>query len=176
MGSPSSRGPRRPLWRNRRWASPVRLQSGVRADTAGHGKWNELILHTFASVDGFPWGAFLAGRNRNLYGTTQGSPVSNSEVYELSSTSNGWDLTVLYTDGAGPGLRMNGPGNLYGEMGPGQYEHGAIAELSPGSGGWIYTDIYDFCSQYNWGRRLRNHSADTDRNWPIPRTPPQLCK
>jgi uncharacterized repeat protein (TIGR03803 family) len=110
-----------------------------------NGSWNETILHTFASADGFPWGAFVNDSAGNLYGTTDGGPISNSEVYELSPASNTWTFSVLYTDGAGPGLIMDGLGNLYGAIGPGDYFGlGAIGELSPGSSGWTYTQLYGF--------------------------------
>src|ERR1700733_3026062 len=104
-----------------------------------NGKWREAILHTFASQDGSPWGALIFDRSGNLYGTTDGGPVSNSEVFELTSAGGAWNFSALYTNGAGPGLLMDGTGNLYGQMGPGDYYGaGAIAELSPGSGGWAY--------------------------------------
>src|SRR6202034_4759532 len=47
------------------------------------------------------------------------------------------------------GVLMDGQGNLYGEMGPGQNHGGAGAELSPGSNGWVYTQLYSFCNQYS---------------------------
>jgi uncharacterized repeat protein (TIGR03803 family) len=113
-----------------------------------NGSMHETILHTFASVDGSPWGAFIADGAGNLYGTTVGGPISNSEVYELSSGSNGWDFSVLYNGGAGPGLLIDGFGNLYGSIGPGDYFGlGALGELSPSSSGWSYTQLYSFTCQ-----------------------------
>jgi uncharacterized repeat protein (TIGR03803 family) len=114
-----------------------------------NGSVHETILHKFASVDGSPWGAFIADGAGNLYGTTVGGPVSNSEVYELSPGSNGWDFSVLYSQGAGPGLLMDGLGNLYGSMGPGNSQLGAIGELSPSSSDWAYTQLYSICDQYS---------------------------
>ena len=56
---------------------------------------------------------------------------------------------MIYGDNAGPGIVSDKLGNLYGEIGPGDYFHvGAIGELSPSSGGWVYTQLYSFCSQY----------------------------
>jgi len=113
-----------------------------------NGNWKEIILHTFAVGDGTPWGALISDPTGNLYGTTVGGPISNSEVFELSPGTQGWSFSTLYTDGAGPGLLMDNAGNLYGDMGPGQYKYyGAIAELSPGSDGWTYTALYSFCDQ-----------------------------
>jgi hypothetical protein len=65
-------------------------------------------------------------------------------VFQLSHTAAGWNNTVFYSDGAGPGVLIDGLGNLYGEMGPGQYQGGAIAELSPGASGWTYTPLHSF--------------------------------
>jgi uncharacterized repeat protein (TIGR03803 family) len=115
-----------------------------------NGSWNETILHTFASIDGSPWGAFIRDNAGNFYGTTVGGPISNSEAYELSPGSDGWNFSVLYSDGAGPGLLMDNLGNFYGSIGPGDYfGAGAIGELSPSTGGWTYTQLYSFCSQGN---------------------------
>jgi len=70
-------------------------------------------------------------------------------VFELTPGPSGWSFTPLYTDGAGPGLLIDGAGNLYGPMGPGEYKYyGAIGELSPGSDGWTYTALYSFCSTF----------------------------
>jgi uncharacterized repeat protein (TIGR03803 family) len=108
-------------------------------------RWSQTILHNFASRDGSPWGALVLDRARNLYGTTDGGPGSNSEVFELSPVSGGWSFSVLYTDGAGPGLLLDKAGNLYGAIGPGDYFGiGAVGELSPGSDGWTYTDLFNF--------------------------------
>ncbi|HXM24292.1 MAG TPA: choice-of-anchor tandem repeat GloVer-containing protein [Terriglobales bacterium] len=110
-----------------------------------NGNWKETILHTFASADGSPWGAFIRDRAGNLYGTTVGGPISNSEVFELSPTSRGWSYSILYTNGAGPGLLMDRVGNLYGAIGGGNYFGiGAIGDLSRGSNGWAYADLFNF--------------------------------
>jgi uncharacterized repeat protein (TIGR03803 family) len=53
---------------------------------------------------------------------------------------------VLYMDGAGPGLLMDKAGNLYGDIGPGDYYGaGAIGKLSSTSNGWVYTQLYSYC-------------------------------
>ena len=108
---------------------------------AGDG-WNEGLLHSFTSADGFPWGALVSDQLGDLYGTTV---AGNSEVFELSATPHGWGFSVLYTGGAGPGVVLDGAGNVYGAIGPGNYYGiGAIGEISPGSQGWNYTDLANF--------------------------------
>jgi hypothetical protein len=111
----------------------------------GKGNWKEAILHSFTRRDGSPWGALISDRAGGIYGTTVGGPVSNSEVFELSPTSRGWRYSILYTDGAGPGLVLDKVGNLYGAIGPGDYFGiGAVGELSRGTNGWAYTDLFNF--------------------------------
>jgi hypothetical protein len=108
-----------------------------------NGKWKETIIRDSSNKDGSPWGPLIFDASGNLYGTTQG------EAFELSSGSGEWTYSVLYSDGAFPGLLMDGAGNLYGDMGPGAYEYyGAIAELSSGSSGWTYIALYSFCSPH----------------------------
>ncbi len=109
-----------------------------------NGKWSEAVLHVFAANDGSPWGSFVTDKSKNLYGTTLGGPASNSDVYEIAPRMGGWHLTVLYTDGAGPGLVSDHSGNLFGAIGVGgDHGIGALGELSPGDNGWNYTDLFD---------------------------------
>jgi uncharacterized repeat protein (TIGR03803 family) len=72
-------------------------------------------------------------------------PIDTWGVFELWRDARRWSNTVLYSGNAGPGVASDEFGNLYGEMGRGQYKYGAIAELSPGSSGWNYADLYSFC-------------------------------
>ena len=112
-----------------------------------NGSWKEAIVHDFTAGAGgaFPWGNLVIDGSRNLYGTMSGyGSFAVGGVFNLVPGSGGWSYGVLYSDGAGPGLLMDGAGNLYGDMGPGQYQGGAIGELSPGSGGWTYTQLYSF--------------------------------
>jgi len=116
------------------------------------GGWRQVILHSFSagSDGGDPWGGLVLDKNGNVYGTLLGEPpYADWGVFELSHTPGGWTNTVIYTDAAGPGLLIDGSGNLYGGMAPGQYGYAAIGELSPGSNGWTYTAIYSFCKQQN---------------------------
>jgi uncharacterized repeat protein (TIGR03803 family) len=112
-----------------------------------NGNWHETILHTFASIDGSPWGVFVRVAGK-LYGTTVGGPVSDSEAYQLTPGTGGWGFDAIYADGAGPGLLPDALGNLYGSIGPGDYfGAGAIGVLSSGSGTWTYAQLYSFCGQ-----------------------------
>ena len=110
----------------------------------GGGKWEEKTLFSFVVDDGSPWGPLILEGNGNLYGTTLG-PAINSGVYELSPGLGGWSYSVVYSNGAGPGVVMDQAGNLYGNIGPGNYFGiGAIGELSPGTDGWTYSDLANF--------------------------------
>jgi uncharacterized repeat protein (TIGR03803 family) len=117
-----------------------------------NGRWKEAILHSFtAGSDGaIPWGVMVLDQSGNLYGSLLGdNGLGGSGVFWLSSKLGGWSNQLIYTDGAGPGLLMDEPGNLYGEIGPGETKfYGAIGELSPGSNGWAYTELYSFCLTY----------------------------
>jgi hypothetical protein len=112
-----------------------------------HGMWKELILHTFTGgADGaFPDSGLVLDRAGNLHGTVQGDIRPDvGGVFELSRNATGWVNTMLYSGNVGQGIASDKLGNLYGEMGSGQYKYGAIAELSPGASadGWVYTPLY----------------------------------
>jgi hypothetical protein len=114
------------------------------------GTWGETILHAFSAGSGGanPWGGLILDGSGNLYGTMPLGTNYIGGVFELSPGSAGWAFSVLYTESSGPGLLMDKLGDLYGDMGDGQYKYyGAIAELSPGPGGWTYTALYSFCGQ-----------------------------
>jgi hypothetical protein len=115
------------------------------------GHWRFTVLYEFlAGDDGeSPWGALIFDQAGNLYGTTErDGGLGPSTAFELSPGPDGWTHTVLYDNGAGPGLLLDKAGNLYGSIGPGDYySAGAIGELSPGENGWTYTQLYSFCSQ-----------------------------
>jgi hypothetical protein len=110
----------------------------------GNNQWSETILHTFLSAEGSPWGAFVMDGAGNLYGTTSGADT-NAGVYQLSPGLGGWNYSVVYSDGAGPGLVFDRAGSLYGNIGPGNYfSIGVIGELSPGTNDWLYSDLANF--------------------------------
>ena len=135
-----------------------------------NGRWWESTLYVFTGGNGgcCPDGNLVRDSAGNLYGTMAGdSSAAISGVFDLTPGSDGWDFAVLYgrepvPGGTGPGLLMDGLGNLYGEMGPGQDKAGAIGELSPGSSRWAYTQLYSFCNE--------NSCPDGE----IPPTPPIL--
>jgi uncharacterized repeat protein (TIGR03803 family) len=111
------------------------------------GGWHFGVVYEFTgdSDGGDPWGGLISDSSGNLYGTTLGASLTPSTVFELSPSSRGWIHTVIYSNGAGPGLLVDKVGNLYGPIGGGNYFGiGAIGELSPGSDGWVYTDLANF--------------------------------
>jgi uncharacterized repeat protein (TIGR03803 family) len=112
------------------------------------GGWAFVVLYEFAggSDGAYPSGIVIFDGEGNLYGTLDGNgSVDVSGVFELRPDSSGWSNTIVYSGNAGPGVVPDKLGNLYGEMGRGQYKYGAIAELAPNSRGWTYTPLYSFC-------------------------------
>jgi uncharacterized repeat protein (TIGR03803 family) len=108
------------------------------------GNWKETIPYEFSGGQGaIPWGSLLLDGSGGLYGTMGGI---EGDVFRLSPASGGWTNSVLYMDGAGPGLLIDKAGNLYGDIGPGDYYGaGAIGKLSSTSNGWVYTQLYSYC-------------------------------
>ena len=105
----------------------------------GGGEWQETVLYVFPGPNVAPEGPLTLDMAGNLYGTAAGF---GSLVFQLSRASGGWDYSVLYDQGAGPGVAIDAAGDLYGSIGPGDYFGiGAIGALTPGSGGWTYTDL-----------------------------------
>jgi uncharacterized repeat protein (TIGR03803 family) len=113
------------------------------------GGWHENILHVFTGGSGsaYPWGGILFDTAGNLFGTAEGyGSYAVGGIFELSPTNSGWNFSMLYSQGAGPGVVFDKVGNLYGYIGGSFY--GAVGELSPGSGAWNYTQLYSFCPLY----------------------------
>jgi uncharacterized repeat protein (TIGR03803 family) len=116
------------------------------------GIWSEKVLHNFtAGGDGSaPWGSLLTDRAGNLYGTLHGDlSFAVDGAFKLGRASGQWVNVVIYNGYAGPGLLFDHLGNLYGDIGSGQYKEGAIGELTAGSGGWAYSPLYSYCARYN---------------------------
>jgi len=114
------------------------------------GRWKEVTLRSFAGGGGgaAPQGALVFDHLGNLYGTMAGdNGAATWGVFELVRLE-GWTVSVLYMDAAGPGLIIDSLGNLYGAMAPGLYRYSAIAELSRGADGRAYTPLYSFCAKY----------------------------
>ena len=93
----------------------------------------------------------------NIYGTTVlGGDFGSGTVFQLSSTSNGWVHTVLYSftggaDGAEPykGVTLDREDNLYGTAvtgGSGSCEGGCglVYKLTNSGGTWTQTVIHAF--------------------------------
>ncbi|MFY9739050.1 MAG: choice-of-anchor tandem repeat GloVer-containing protein [Candidatus Cybelea sp.] len=105
-------------------------------------QWTEKVLHAFgAPGDGnSPYGAVIADKGGNLYGTTVFGGASNAGiVYELSPSKNGqWKEKILYSftggsDGRYPSgsLTLDASGNLYGATSNGgQNGYGALFEIT----------------------------------------------
>jgi uncharacterized repeat protein (TIGR03803 family) len=129
-----------------------------------NGVWTETVLYSFTGGNdgGNPAAGLIFDGGGNLYGTAfygGGGPCSNGyqagcgDVFELSPTSSGWSLSVLYNfsgtnDGNNPAatLTFDHNGNLYGttEYGGNSGCCGTAFELSPASGGWIESNLYSF--------------------------------
>ena len=118
--------------------------------------WNENILYNFTTGNGgaYPWGGLLIAGPAKFYGTVEGyGSYAVGGIFELSSSISGWNYSLVYEGGAGPGVVFDSLGNLYGAIGSGDYFGlGAIGELSPSSSGWIYSQLYGFtCQNGCWG-------------------------
>ena len=112
------------------------------------GEWYETILHSFDfNTEGAqPYGPLAIDDAGDLYGpTSDGGPGGIGSAFELSSTENGWELSLIYDSGSKEGFISNGH-DIYADLGPGSHLAGAIAELSPSQNGWIYSQLYSFCS------------------------------
>jgi uncharacterized repeat protein (TIGR03803 family) len=125
----------------------------------------ETQLYAFQNgLDGSgPWGALVADRFGNLYGTTiSGGAFGYGTVYELTppiAASGSWTETMIYAfqngaDGAQPysSLIFDEQGNLYGTTNgggnaPDCFECGTVFKLSPPSTpgtGWTESILYTF--------------------------------
>ena len=91
----------------------------------GNGSWREQVLYSFlaGSNGAYPWGALLLGGPTSLYGTIQGyGSHAVGGVFELTHGVSGWNYSLLYSSGAGPGVVFDKLGNLYGALGPGKIQ------------------------------------------------------
>jgi len=122
--------------------------------------WTETVLYSFCAqefcADGLgPLGALVLDPAGNIYGTTfNGGAKGYGEVFELTLSGGGWDLTVLYSfstlgssDGANPrgGLLLDNEGNLYGttEYG-GLSNQGVVFKMTRTGSGWTETVLHKF--------------------------------
>jgi uncharacterized repeat protein (TIGR03803 family) len=120
------------------------------------GTWSETVLHDFTGGDdgGLPAAPLLFDAAGNLYSTTyKGGSMNAGTVFELSSTGNNWNETVLHNfgasnDGANPalgGLITDRAGNLYGTTQRGGSHGGGTAfMMGPPGEEWGYQILYSF--------------------------------
>jgi uncharacterized repeat protein (TIGR03803 family) len=114
--------------------------------TKGSGGWNESVLYSFRTIDGYYPGAGLTfDKGAHLYGTTPngGSGDGGGTVFELSQGKDGWKDNTLHSfsgvhDGSEPppgAVILDAAGNLYGTTsgGGGQFQNGTVYELVSGS-------------------------------------------
>lgn len=126
--------------------------------------WTETVLYSFApngdpNAGYEPTGGLVFDTAGNMYGTTSfGGQDGAGTVFELSPSSSGWTIAVLYTftgssDGAAPNgsLFLDSAGNLYGTAEKGgdlnciQKEGcGVVFELSHTSSGWVENVLHTF--------------------------------
>jgi uncharacterized repeat protein (TIGR03803 family) len=121
------------------------------------GKWKERVLHSFAGYPNdldTPIGALTFDASGNLYGTASNEGTSSpGGIFELKTSGNGWQETVLYSftggsDGSNPytsKVVFDSAGNLYGTtLFGGAYGGGVVYELTPAGGSWTETVLHSF--------------------------------
>lgn len=102
--------------------------------TVAGGAWTEKILFSFAGPNGqFPYGALVADKSGNLYGTTnQGGNAMSGTVFKLTPAGT---LTTLYSfsggaDGGDPlGGLVYSTSSLYGTTSAGGSGFGTVFQL-----------------------------------------------
>ena len=110
------------------------------------GRWNEAILRSFVSDDGRPWSPILQDAIGNLYGTTEGGPISDSEVFELTRPRTAGSLAYSTAMSLSPASHRQHWKSPRGHRPrPAQYA-AAIGKPSRGSQGSTYTLLYSY-----WG-------------------------
>jgi uncharacterized repeat protein (TIGR03803 family) len=124
------------------------------------GGWSSSIIYALNSVGGVGPSNLLIDAAGNLYGVN-GTTEANGfgYVFELSPSSGGWTLSVLFefngSDGnasspSGGGLIMDASGNLYGATYSGGTSEkcgskcGVVFKLSNTSGVWSETVLHNF--------------------------------
>ena len=124
--------------------------------TPSQSGWTETILHIFTggSDGGYPYAGLIFDASGNLYGSASYGPgeFGRGSIFELTPQSGGgWNFSTVFgfngldTDGPGE-LTMDAAGNLFGNVGDGQFDGGAIYRLTNSGGSWSYTELYDFGS------------------------------
>lgn len=129
-----------------------------RLSPSAGGGVNYQVVYFFGqtAADGaYPFSSLIADSAGNLYGTTLGGGTAGGgTAFKLSSASQGWQESTLYSFGAtGDGydpaapLALDSLGNLYGttQFGGGPGDHGIAFRLTPHSDGtWVETLLHAF--------------------------------
>jgi len=139
--------------------------------------WIESVIASFPPPDSEAGQYLQAGliidQAGNLYGATSEGRDGNGSgsVFELSPSSNGWQLSVLYVfrerccGGPIANLVMDGSGNLYGvTYGAGVYGWGNVFKLTRSGDTWTYTDLHDFTAGNDGASPSGDLTIDTNGN------------
>jgi uncharacterized repeat protein (TIGR03803 family) len=121
------------------------------------GKEKALVSFSGSGEPSLPYAGLTFDKAGNLYGTTQlGGAYNQGTVFELTPSSAGWTVTVLYSfpgghDGSQPtaNVILDASGRLYGTTSSGGGGScspgcGVVFELAPVSGGWRESVLYAF--------------------------------
>jgi hypothetical protein len=130
-----------------------------------HGPWILSVVHRFSTTAavGFSPSAPVMDGMGNFYGTTLlGGTFGYGGVFNLTSDSKGWHLSVLHifgsssNDGLTPSsLILDKHGDLYGTTAYGGTFAGVVFKLTHGSGGqWTESILYDFKDRQDGGYPL----------------------
>ena len=115
------------------------------------GSWKIKVLHSFdpRTEGNDPRGTLIFDGDATLYGTTSlnGANGAGGTVFKMTRTSGDWTFSVIDDYGSSAGVVLDQAGNLYGNIGPGDYSEGAVTELVPGSDGWTQSYLYSFCQK-----------------------------
>lgn len=142
------------------------------------GQFTFQVIYAFkGSPDaGFPYGALLADKQGNLYGTTYYDGAHDfGSVYQLKRNGNSWTESVIYsfkggTDGSSSisNLVIDAAGNLYGTTSEGGSgcSCGVIFKLAPGTGGkWTESVVHAFTGAPDAGFAYNGMVGDSNGNF-----------
>jgi uncharacterized repeat protein (TIGR03803 family) len=138
-----------------------------------HGEWNETILYSFDSSNGYLSYGLAEDSSGNLYGTTYNYGPTYGSVFELTPASGTWTLTTLHvfsggSDGGFPygELTLDQAGNIYGTAQEGGIgNNGLVFEFSPSAGGTSTEKVlYDFLAGNDGATPASKVTFDTAGN------------
>ena len=110
--------------------------------------WTLNDLYDFNGYNGYAPIGVIRDSSGNLYGVNTGDGSDDSgNVYELSPSSGGWTLNLLYDFGGfgetdASGLVLDSAGNLYGVNSI--TGDGTVFKLTRSGSGWTYTTLHTF--------------------------------